>query len=176
MAVRAHPGGLPAAGGEIPLTRDAVAARHRDRLGRVRRSPGHHSTRISENRLHRLRREKRRDQRGAVGDEHVPTDRAIVAADLLDRLQIHPRRHLIAIDRARQQHATDARGMDLRQQWFGDALRALNFIRRSFDRRAEFSCTGNRTMGCGTDVVHATLAARPAASVNLRHAPTAAVP
>ena len=167
VAMRAHPGGLAAAGGEAPLAGDAVAARHGDRLRLVRRSPGDDGARIGEDRAHRLRRQERRDQRRAVGDEDVPADRAVVPADLLDRAQIDPWFQLVAIDRARQQHAAQPRGVQLRQQRLGNALRALDRIGGGLDRGAKFARAGNGVGGGRCDKVHAALAARAGARCQL---------
>ena len=167
VAMRAHPCRLTAAGSEAPLTGDAIAARHGDRLRLVRRSPGDDGARIGEDRAHRLGRQERRDQRRAVGDEDVPADRAVVAADLLDRAQIHPWFQLVAIDRARQQHAAQPRGVQLRQQRFGNALRALDRIGGGLDRGTKFARAGDGVGRGWCDEVHAALAARGARAVNL---------
>ena len=173
VAMRAHPRGLSAAGCEIPLAADAIAARHGGRLRFVRRSPGDDRAWVGEDRAHRLGRQEGRDQCRAVGDEHVPADRAVVPADFLDRAQIDPGLHLVAIDRARQQHAAYARGVQLRQQRLGDALGALDLIGGSLDRRAKFA-RPRCMIVCGrVDVVHAALAARRTGAVNLRPQPPA---
>ncbi len=91
-------------------------------------------------------------------------------ADLLDGTQIHPRLGLIAIDRTWEQHAAHARGMQLRQQWFGNALRAFDRIGGRFDRGAEFTGARERVCNGWGDVVHRALAARAAVTVNVRPA------
>ena len=164
----ADPRGLAAAGSEAPLTGDAVAARDGGRLRLVRRPPGDDGARISEDCTHGLRRQERRDQRRTVGDEDVPADRAVVAADLLDRAQIHPWFQLVAIDRARQQHTAQPRGVQLREQRFGNALRALDHIGGGLDRGPKFARASNGVGGGRCDKVHTALAARAARAVNLR--------
>ena len=158
LAVRAHPGGLAAAAGEVPLAGHAIAAGHRVRLAGVGRSPGHHRARVGEDGVHRLRLQERRDQRRTVGDEDVPAHRTVVPADFLDGAQIGPRVHLVAVHRAGQEHAAQPRGVDLRQQGLGDALGALDLVRRGDDGRAQRTGARDRVGGAGVepaDNIHA---------------------
>ena len=71
-----------------------------------------------------------------------------MAADLLDRVEVEPRRQFIAIDGAWQQYAAEARGMDLRQERLGDALRALDLVGGGSDGGAEFARASDG-VGCG---------------------------
>src|SRR5262249_10337944 len=86
--------------------------------------------------------------------------------DLLDRAQIAPWLQFITTDRARQQHAADARCVHLRQQWFGDALRALDLVSGGFDRCAEFAHAWHGVEEGRCEVVHGALAAPAADTVN----------
>ena len=67
VAVRADPGGLAVAGGEMPFAGDAVAARRGDQLVLVGRTPGDQAARIAVDRARRLERNEGRDQGRAVG-------------------------------------------------------------------------------------------------------------
>ncbi len=133
---------------------DAVASRDCGRLRLVGWAPGNHRSRVGEDGAGGFGRQERRDQGGAVGDEYVPADGAVVAADLLDRVEVEPRRQFIAIDGAGQQHAAQARGMDLRQEGLGDALRALDFVGGGSDGGAEFARAGNGVGGGWGHEVH----------------------
>ena len=61
--------------------------------------------------------------------------------------EVDPGFHLVAVDRTRQQHAADARGVQLRQQRFGNALGAFDLIGGGLDRGTEFSRACNRVCG-----------------------------
>jgi hypothetical protein len=83
------------------------------------------------------RLQERGDQRGAVGDEHVPGHRGIVAGDLLNGQRICAGLDLVAASRARQQHARQACVVQLGQQRRGDAPRALDRVGGRGDGHAE---------------------------------------
>ena len=109
VAVGADPGGLAVARREMPFAGDAIAAGRGDELVLVGRSPGDQAARIAVDRARRLERDEGRDQGRAVGHEHVPAQRAVVAGDLLDRRDIDPGLDLLAAQRARQQQAEQPR-------------------------------------------------------------------
>ena len=136
IAMRAHPGGLTRAAGEMPLAADPIATRNGRGGILVGRSPGDPAARIVVNRLRGAERNERRDQRRAVGDEQVPADRAVVTADLLDRPQINPWLDLIASRRAGQQHSRQTRLDDFRQQRRGDLLIPLDLVSGFGDQQA----------------------------------------
>lgn len=76
-----------------------------------------------------------------------------MAADFLDGAQVGPGLDLLAAEAARQQQAEQAGVVQLRQQWFADALGPLDLGCRRFDRRAQVARTHD---GVGTgDDVHA---------------------
>ena len=116
MAVRAHPTGLPAAAGEIPLAGQAIACVNRARARSVWRSPGHDAARISEDGVIDRRLQIGGDQGGTVGDEYVPRDRGVVLGEFFDRRHVDRRLRLFAARRARQQHAEQPRVMASQQR------------------------------------------------------------
>ena len=130
MAVRAHPAGLPAAAGEIPLAGQAIAAVNRLRARSVWRSPGHDAARIGEDGAIDRGLQIGGDQGGTVGDEYVPRDRGVVPGELFDRRHVDRRLRLVATSRARQQHAEQPGVMEPPQQRLGDAPRALDLVGR----------------------------------------------
>jgi len=139
MAVRAHPSGLPAAAGEIPLAGQAIADVDRSRARSVWRSPGHDAAWISEDVLIDRRLQIGGDQGGTVGDECVPRDRGVVPGEFLDRRHVDRRLRLVATRRARQQHAEQPRVMEPPQQRLGDAPRALDLVGCGGNLRAELA-------------------------------------
>ena len=151
MAVRAHPAGLPAAAGEIPLAGQAIAAVDRSRARSVWRSPGHDAARISEDGVIGRGLQIGGDQAGTVGDEYVPRDRGVVPGEFFDRRHVERRLRLVAARRARQQHAEQPRGMQPLQQRLGDAPRALDLVGRGGDLRPELAGAGDRVR-TGLDV------------------------
>ena len=96
MAVRAHPTGLPAAAGEIPLAGQAIACVNRTRARSVWRSPGHDAARISEDGVIGRGLQIGGNQAGTVGDECVPRDRGVVPGELFDRRHVERRLRLAA--------------------------------------------------------------------------------
>ena len=144
MAVRAHPTGLPAAAGEIPLAGQAIASVHRSRARSVWRSPGHDAARISEDGAIDRRLQIGGDQGRTVGDECVPRDRGVVPGELFDRRHVERRLRLVAPRRARQQHAEQPRVMEPPQQRLGDAPRALDLVGRGGNLRPELAGAGDR--------------------------------
>ena len=151
MAVRAHPAGLPAAAGEIPLAGQAIASVNRSRARSVWRSPGHDAARIGEDGVIGRRLQIGGDQGGTVGDEYVPRDRGVVPGELFDRRHVDRRLRLVAARRARQQHAEQPRVMEPPQQRLGDAPRALDLVGRGGDLRPELAGAGDRVR-TGLDV------------------------
>jgi len=151
MAMRAHPAGLPAAAGEIPLAGQAIAGVDRGCSRIVWRSPGHDAARISKEGVIDGRLQIGGDQGGTVGDEYVPGDRGIVPGELFDRRHVGRGLRLVAARRARQQHAKQPRVMEPSQQRLGDALRALDLVGRGGDLRPEFAGAGDRVW-TGLDV------------------------
>jgi len=65
-------------------------------------------------------------------------------------------------------HLAYARGVHLRQQWFGDALAAFDRIGGSLNRRAKCARASDGVRRSRGEVVHAALAARAADAVNRR--------
>ena len=135
LAVRAHPVRLTAAAGEMPLAADLIAARDGPRLILIGRPPGDIVTRIRVDRPGGFQWNERGDKGRAVGDEQIPANRAVMAADLLDRAKIRPRLNLIAANRKRQQHACQPSLMDSGQNRFRNGLGALDLVGRSRDCR-----------------------------------------
>ncbi len=133
VRVRTHPVGLAAAAGEVPFAADAIAAGDGDRLACVGRTPGDDGTGIVEDRMHRFGIEERRDQRHAVADEQVPAERAIVPADFLEGAEIHPGFDLVAVHRARQEHAAQAGCVQFAEQGLGNFLGAFDLVRGGGD-------------------------------------------
>jgi hypothetical protein len=144
MAVRADPAGLPAATAEIPPAGQAIASVNRARARSVGRSPGHDAARIGEDGAIDRRLQIGGDQGGAVERERVPRDRGVVPGELFDRRQVDRGLGLVAIGRARQQHAEQPEIMQPPQQCFGDASRALDLVGRGRDLRPELAGAGDR--------------------------------
>ena len=90
VAVRADPVGLPAAAGEMPVAGDPVAARRGDGAGAGWAGPRRPGRADRPRSRAPLRAGYRARSAPAVGDERVPADRAVGAADLLDRAHIGP--------------------------------------------------------------------------------------
>ena len=146
MAVRAHPAGLPAAAGEIPLAGQAIAAVDRSRARSVRGSPGHDAARIGKDGVIGRGLQIGGNQRGTVGDEYVPRDRGVMPGELFDRRHVERRRRLAAISGTRQQHAEQPRVMEPPQQRLGDAPRALDLVGCGCDLRSELAGAGDRVL------------------------------
>ena len=137
LAMRAHPGSVAAAAGEIPGAGEAVAVGDDGGACGVGRPPGDEGAGVGEDRLRHARLQERGDQGGTVGDEHVPRHRGIVAGDLLYGQHVGAGLHLVAAGRARQQHARHARVVQLGQKRRGDAPRVLDRVGGRGDGRAE---------------------------------------
>src|SRR5260221_8744759 len=110
----------------------------------VGRTPGDEAAWIRVDGARRVERNERRDQGRAVGDEDVPADRAVEARDLLDRAEVEPRLELVAADRTRQQHAVDARVVELAECRLGNLLIALDFVGYGGNSGADSACAGHR--------------------------------
>ncbi len=119
----------------------------------IGRTPGNDGAGVGEDRPGRLKIDERGDERRAVGDEKVPSHGCIVTADLLDGSKIDPRIDLIAIDGARQQHACEARLVQLRQERLRNPAGALDFIRDGSNGSSQAASASYR-VGAGA-VVHA---------------------
>ena len=139
---------LPAAAGEIPGAGDAIAARDGGwrawrwavprRRGCADRRRSCRATSGSRNGC---------DQGGAVGDEHVPGDRGIVAGELLDRQKVGPGLRLVAADGARQKHAAAAASHAAAPGAApGCVAMLLDRIGRGGDGRAEIAGDGERVL------------------------------
>jgi hypothetical protein len=143
-AMRPDPGGMAAAAGEIPAAADPVATWHRDRFRLVRRTPGDRGARIAPDCPRNLRRKIGRDQPGRVGDRNAPAYRAVGPRQFLERQHIGAGLDLVAVDRARQQHAEEARLVQRIQKGHGQSPGPLDLIGGGFDRRGEIACPRQR--------------------------------
>src|SRR5258708_34257693 len=97
----------------MPFAAHPVSTRGGNGAMLVGRTPGDEAAWIRVDGARRVERNERRDKGRAVGDEDVQADRAVEARDLLDRTEVKPRLRRAAADRARQQHAVDARAREL---------------------------------------------------------------
>jgi hypothetical protein len=151
MTVRAHPAGLSAAAGEIPLAGQAIADVDCSCARSVWRSPGHDTARIGEDGMIDRRLQISGDQGGTVGDECVPRDRGVVPGEFFDRRHVDRRLGLVATRRARQQHAEQPQVMEPPQQRLRDTPRALDLVGCGGDLCPEPAGACDR-VGTGLDI------------------------
>ena len=146
VGVRAHPARVAAAAGEVPGAAEPIAARHARRPRSVGRPPGHDGARVGEDRPRHALLQKGCNQRRAVGDEHIPGQRAIVPGNLLDRPKVGPRLRLVAAGRARQEHAQEPRSHAAAPAAARECVACLRWRRTA----AAIAAPSSRTLATGS--------------------------